>query len=98
MPSLISSRTIAGHPIADASACESCVLPLPDGPLTITRVGWPMTGLATARLRARSRLGRAATDRLRGRGTADRRSGMPTRVDADRAAAAEPGPRAAAAP
>src|SRR2546428_2312415 len=83
MPSLISSRTIAGHPIADASACESCVLPLPDGPLTIKRVGWATRGLATARLRARSRLRRAPTDCLRGDGTARRRSGVPRLIDAD---------------
>ena len=39
MPSLISSRQIAGHPTARASRCASVVLPAPAGPLTTTRVG-----------------------------------------------------------
>ncbi len=39
MPSLISSRQIAGQPIAAASACASVVLPAPGGPLTTTRMG-----------------------------------------------------------
>src|SRR5256885_15640231 len=39
MPSLISSRQMAGQPIAAASRCASVVLPEPGGPLTITRVG-----------------------------------------------------------
>jgi hypothetical protein len=39
MPSLISSRQIAGQPIAAASPCASVVLPEPGGPLTTTRIG-----------------------------------------------------------
>ena len=39
MPSLISSRQIAGQPIAAASRCASVVLPAPGGPLTTTKMG-----------------------------------------------------------
>lgn len=39
MPSLISSRQIAGHPTAEAIACASVVFPVPGGPLITTRVG-----------------------------------------------------------
>src|SRR2546423_4363934 len=42
MPSLISSRQIAGHGIAPASACASVVFPEPGGPLTTTSVGRPV--------------------------------------------------------
>lgn len=45
MPSLISSRQIAGHPTARAIACASVVLPVPGGPLTTTRVGSDVTSL-----------------------------------------------------
>ena len=39
MPSLISSRQMAGQPIIAAKRCASVVLPDPAGPLTITKVG-----------------------------------------------------------
>ncbi len=42
IPSLISSRQIAGQPRAAASRWASVVLPEPDGPLTTTRVGLPV--------------------------------------------------------
>ena len=39
IPSLISSRQMAGHPTADAIAWASVVFPDPAGPLTMTSVG-----------------------------------------------------------
>ena len=39
IPSLISSRQIAGQPTARAISCASVVLPEPGGPLTTTKVG-----------------------------------------------------------
>jgi len=39
MPSLISSRLIAGQPIRRLSACDSVVLPTPDGPVIRIRCG-----------------------------------------------------------
>jgi hypothetical protein len=39
IPSLISSRQMAGHPIAEAIAWASVVLPEPAGPLTMMSVG-----------------------------------------------------------
>ena len=39
IPSLISSRQIAGHPATRAISCASVVLPEPGGPLTTIRVG-----------------------------------------------------------
>ena len=43
MPSLISSRQIAGHPIAAATRCASVVFPVPGGPLTTTSIGFEGT-------------------------------------------------------
>src|SRR5262245_537408 len=42
MPSLISSRQMAGQPMAAASEWASIVLPEPGGPLTTMRVGCGM--------------------------------------------------------
>ncbi len=43
IPSLISSRQIAGHPIAAATRCASVVFPVPGGPLTTTTIGFDCT-------------------------------------------------------
>jgi hypothetical protein len=43
MPSLISSRQIAGQPTARAIACARVVLPVPGGPETTTSVGRRVT-------------------------------------------------------
>ncbi len=40
IPSLISSRQMAGQPTARAIAWASVVFPEPGGPLTTIRVGW----------------------------------------------------------
>ena len=50
MPSLISSRQIAGHPTTFAILCASVVLPEPGGPLITTSVGLDLTPRAYFKL------------------------------------------------